>query len=460
MKYASQAVAKPYFLAAMGLFVAQILFGLIMGLQYVWGDFLFPQIPFNTARMVHTNLLIVWLLFGFMGAAHYLIPEEAQRELYSVKLAKITFWVFLIAGALTIVGYLAMPYARLAEVTGNSLWPTMGREFLEMPTITKIGIVVVILAFIFNIGITVLAGRKTVVNVILITGLVGLAVMFLFSFYNPSNLVLDKFFWWWVVHLWVEGVWELIMASLLAYVLIKTTGVDREVVDKWLYLIVAMALITGILGTGHHYFWIGTPNYWQWVGSIFSALEPIPFFLMTIFAFNMVNKRRRDHPNKAAVLWAMGTAVMAFLGAGVWGFLHTLAPINYYTHGTQLTAAHGHMAFYGAYAMIVLTIISYAWPHLRGHGEANDQRSQVLEMWSFWLMTVGMVFITLFLTGAGILQIWMQRIDGTETFMVIQDKLAVFYWLREGAGTVFIIGLLLYIVAMFIAKKPAEAEAS
>jgi len=460
MKYASQAVAKPYFLAAMGLFVAQILFGLIMGLQYVWGDFLFPQIPFNTARMVHTNLLIVWLLFGFMGAAHYLVPEEAQRELYSVKLAKLTFWVFLIAGALTIIGYLAMPYARLAEVTGNSLWPTMGREFLEMPTVTKIGIVVVILAFIFNVGMTVLAGRKTVVNVILITGLVGLAVMFLFSFYNPSNLVLDKFFWWWVVHLWVEGVWELIMASLLAYVLIKTTGVDREVVDKWLYLIVAMALITGILGTGHHYFWIGTPNYWQWVGSIFSALEPIPFFLMTIFAFNMVNKRRRDHPNKAAVLWAMGTAVMAFLGAGVWGFLHTLAPINYYTHGTQLTAAHGHMAFYGAYAMIVLTIISYAWPHLRGHGEANDQRSQVLEMWSFWLMTVGMVFITLFLTGAGILQIWMQRIDGTETFMVIQDKLAVFYWLREGAGTVFIIGLVLYIVAMFIAKKPAEAGVS
>ncbi len=143
MKYASQAVAKPYFLAAMGLFVAQILFGLIMGLQYVWGDFLFPQIPFNTARMVHTNLLIVWLLFGFMGAAHYLVPEEALRELYSVKLAKLTFWVFLIAGALTIVGYLAMPYARLAEVTGNSLWPTMGREFLEMPTLTKIGIVVV-----------------------------------------------------------------------------------------------------------------------------------------------------------------------------------------------------------------------------------------------------------------------------------------------------------------------------
>jgi len=128
------------------------------------------------------------------------------------------------------------------------------------------------------------------------------------------------------------------------------TGVDREVIEKWLYVIITLALVTGIIGTGHHYYWIGAPEYWQWWGSIFSALEPLPFFAMTVFAFNMVNRRRREHPNRAAVLWALGTGVMAFLGAGVWGFMHTLAPVNYYTHGTQLTAAHGHLAFYGAYA--------------------------------------------------------------------------------------------------------------
>ena len=127
MQYQSQAVAKPYFVAAIALFVAQILFGLIMGLQYLWGDFLFPEIPFNVARMVHTNLLIVWLLFGFMGAAYYLIPEEADRELHSPKLAIILFWVFAAAGVLTILGYLFVPYAGLAEMTKNELLPTMGR---------------------------------------------------------------------------------------------------------------------------------------------------------------------------------------------------------------------------------------------------------------------------------------------------------------------------------------------
>ena len=456
LKYQSQAVAKPYFIFAMILFVGQILFGLIMGLQYVVGDIVGGLIPFNVARMVHTNLLIVWLLFGFMGSAYYLVPDEAETELYSPKLAIALFWIFAAAGVATILGYLLVPYSTLAEYTFNDLWPTMGREFLEQPTITKIGIVVVALGFLFNLGMTILKGRKTAINMVLMTGLIGLAVFFLFSFYNPANLALDKYFWWFVVHLWVEGVWELIMGAILAYVLIKVTGVDREVIEKWLYVIIAMALITGILGTGHHFYWLMTPDYWQWVGSIFSAMEPLPFFAMVLYAFNMVNRRRREHPNKAATLWALGTAVMAFLGAGVWGFLHTLAPVNFYTHGTQITAAHGHMAFYGAYAMIVMTIISYAMPKLRGIGEANCNKAQVTEMWGFWLMTVGMVFITLFLTGAGVLQVWLQRLPENGealSFMATQDKLAIFYWLREIAGVVFLLGLIAYISSFFITEK-------
>ena len=457
MKYESQSVAKLYFIAAIVLFVGQILFGAILGLQYVVGDFLFPEIPFNVARMVHTNLLIVWLLFGFMGAAYYLVPEEAERELFSPALAKLMFWIFLVAGALTVLGYLLVPYSTLADMTGNDILPTMGREFLEQPTITKLGIVVVALAFLYNIGMTVLTGRKTVINLVLLTGLVGLAVFFLFSFFNPDNVVVDKFWWWWVVHLWVEGVWELILGSLLAFVLIKTTGVDREVIEKWLYIIIAMSLITGLVGTGHHYFWIGTPEYWQWWGSIFSAMEPIPFFMMTVFAFNMVNKRRIDHPNKAAVLWALGTSVMAFLGAGVWGFLHTLAPVNYYTHGTQITAAHGHMAFYGAYVMVVLTIISYAMPIINGHA-AKSAKAQVAEMWSFWLMTISMIFITLFLTGAGILQVYLQRYsDHPLPFMVVQEKISLFYWLREFAGLVFLVGLILLVASYFMKSDEASS---
>jgi nitric oxide reductase subunit B len=459
LKYSSQSVSKLYFIAAIGLFVGQIVFGITLGLQYLIGDLFFPAIPFNIARMVHTNLLIVWLLMGFMGSAYYLIPEEAETELYSPLFAKVLFWIYLAAGAATILGYLLVPYATLAQMTGNELLATMGREFLEQPLPTKVGIVIVVLGFLFNISMTVLKGRKTAISLVLLMGLWGLALMFLFSFVNPSNLVRDKMYWWFVVHLWVEGTWELILGALLAYVLIKTTGVDREVIDKWLYLIVTMALVTGILGTGHHFFFIGLPGYWHWVGSVFSALEPIPFFMMTLFAFNMVQRRKREHPNQAAVLWAVGTAVMGFLGAGLWGFAHTLSPVNYYSHGTQITAAHGHLAFYGAYVLVVIAMISYAMPILRGR-EANSKRAQGWEMWSFWIMTIGMGVMVLALTGAGILQVWLQRMptEGAMPFMATQDQLRFFYWVRLAGGLMFLTGLLVYLRSFFIGPAADEDE--
>lgn len=463
MKYASQSVAKPYFVFAIMLFTGQIIFGLIIGTQYIFGGFLFPEIPFNVARMVHTNLLIIWLLFGFMGATYFLVPEESQRELHSPRLAWILFWVFATASTLTIIGYLAVPYSTLAEITLNKFFPTMGREFLEQPTITKIGIVVVALGFLYNVGMTILKGRRTVVNTVLLTGLIGLAVFWLFAFYNPSSLTMDKYFWWWVVHLWVEGIWELILASILAFVLIKTTGIDREVIEKWLYVIIALALISGLIGTGHHYFYIGAPAYWLWLGSIFSALEPLPFFVMMLFAINMVCRRRRDHPNRAATTWALGTTIMAFLGAGVWGFLHTLAPINYYTHGTQLTAAHGHLAFYGAYVMIVLTIISYAMPVMGGRPEGNSARAQALEIKSCWVMSIAMLLITLSLTAAGAYQVWLQRLPDSAhalPFMTVQQILEPFYWMRLGSGVLFAAGLLMYVSSLVVAggRIPAPAK--
>jgi nitric oxide reductase subunit B len=187
LKFKSQGVATYYFVAALALFTAQIIFGITLGLQYVIGDLAVPYIPFNQARMVHTNLLIVWLLFGFMGAAYYLVPEEAETELHSPKLAMLLFWVFLVAGALTIVGYLAGALCQAGRADRQRVAGPMGREFLEQPLPTKVGIVVVALGFLFNISMTVLKGRKTSISLVLLMGLWGLALMFLFSFVNPQT---------------------------------------------------------------------------------------------------------------------------------------------------------------------------------------------------------------------------------------------------------------------------------
>ncbi|MBB4018764.1 nitric oxide reductase subunit B [Chelatococcus caeni] len=441
MRYESQKVALIYFYGALVLFLAQVSFGVVAGTIYVLPNTLSELLPFNIVRMIHTNALVVWLLMGFMGATYYLLPEETETELYSTGLAKLQFWLFFVAAGIAVVGYLF----RIHE----------GREFLEQPFAIKVGIVVVALIFLFNVTMTALKGRKTVVTNILLFGLWGMALFFLFAFYNPANLALDKMYWWYVIHLWVEGVWELIMASVLAFLMIKLNGIDREVVEKWLYVIVGLALFSGILGTGHHYYWIGAPGYWQWIGSLFSTLEVAPFFTMVAFTVTMTWKAGRRHLNRAALLWSVGCSIMAFLGAGVWGFLHTLSSVNYYTHGTQVTAAHGHLAFYGAYVMLNLAVMAYAWPQLTGRAPYN----QWLSMASCWLMSTAMMVMTFALTFAGVIQVHLQRVLG-EGYMDVQDQLALFYWIRLGSGVVVVVAALMFVWAVLVPGRERTAPSS
>ncbi len=442
MKYQSQKIALAYFAFAMVLFVVQVLMGVIIGYIYLNPNFLAEVLPFNILRMLHTNSLIVWLLTGFFGMAYYIIPEEAEREIENPTLAYVQLAILVLGTAGVVVTYLFDLFH------GNPFLGKQGREFIEQPVWVQLGIVVAALIFLYNITMTVLKGRKTAVANVLLLGLWGIAIFFLFAFYNPDNLSLDKMFWWWIVHLWVEGVWELVMAAVLAFLMLKLAGVDREMVEKWIYGLAALSLFTGILGTGHHYYWIGTPAYWQWIGSVFSSLEVIPFFAMVLFVFTMVWKGQREHPNKAALLWTLGCAVLAFFGAGIWGFLHTLAPVNYYTHGTQVTMSHGHLAFYGAYVCINLAFITYAMPKLLGREPYN----QVLNMISFWTMSGAMAFITFALTFAGAVQTHLQRVRG-ENFMDVQDELTLFYLFREGAGVVVLLAVGLYLYSVFVPRE-------
>ncbi|MCT8160160.1 cbb3-type cytochrome c oxidase subunit I [Pseudoruegeria sp. SHC-113] len=434
MKYQSQKVALAYFACALALFAVQVLGGLLAGWIYVSPNFMAELLPFNIVRMLHTNALIVWLLTGFFGAAYYLLPEESEREIFSVKLAYIQLAILMVGTLGAVISYLMGIHE--------------GREFLEQPLWVKFGILVAAVIFLVNVSLTVLQGRKTAITNVLLLGLWLLSLLWIFAFINPENLSLDKMYWWFVVHLWVEATWELVMAAILAFLMLKLTGVDREVVEKWLYVICGTALFSGILGTGHHFYWIGTPGYWQWIGSIFSTLEVIPFFLMMSFAFVMVWKGRKNHPNKAALLWSLGSSTLAFFGAGVWGFLHTLHGVNFYSHGTQITAAHGHLAFFGAYVALNLAMFTYAMPILRGRAPYN----QVLNMASFWLMTGGMCFMTFVLTFAGTIQTHMQRVVG-DYYMDVQDALDVFYLMRFGAGLAVVIGALLFIYSLAVVRS-------
>jgi nitric oxide reductase subunit B len=444
MVYRSQRVAYGWFAAALLLFALQVAFGFLTLAKYLGPDPLLQVMHFATSKAIHTNLLLVWLLTGFMGATFYLVPEESRTELYSERLAWIQLALWLAAGVITVVGYL--------------FGVTEGRKFLEMPFVLKLGVVVVMGMFLFNVAMTIRrAGRFTTTEGVLIGGLAGAALLFVPGLVPFDNYTLDRFYRWWVVHLWVEGVWELIMGALLAFLLIRLSGADREVMEKWLYVIVGLTFLSGILGTGHHYYWIGTPRYWLWVGGFFSALEPLAFLGMATYAYTLLGRSGLAHPNSIALHWTIGSAVFSAIGAGILGFAHTWPSVNQWTHGTHVTTMHGHMAFFGAYAMIVLATISYALPELTGG--TDEARQTRLGLAAFWLMIGGMLGMTMAIAAAGITQTYLERILGVG-YLETQRKIQVHYLMWLGAAAVFGLGVAAYVWDFVRAGAPRRASAS
>ena len=438
MKYKSQKVAYWFFALSMLLLVLQLVYGIIMGFARIGFDNLHDFIPFNTARAVHTNLLVVWLLSGFMGAAYYIIPEEAENELVSVKLAYIQLISLAVVGVIAIAGY------------HLNYWE--GRKFLEIPRPLDYLVVVNVLTFLGIILATLFKGKKrTTTAMVLTMGLVFAALLYLPGMIWFDNQTLDSFFRWWVVHLWVEGVWELIMGGILAFLLIKITGVDREVIEKWLYVIVGLTFISGILGTGHHYYYIGAGKVWLIVGGIFSALEPLAFLGMALFAVAMYRKGEKRHPNKIALNWTLGTAIVSFVGAGLLGLAHTIPQVNLYTHGTLVTAMHGHLAFWGAYAMIVLAIISYTMPNLTGRKLYDSSRGT----FAFWLSNIGRLGMTVAFGVAGVAQVYLERKMGME-FGDVQKEIQVHFVILLLCSTMFITGIGLYIYEFIKYGRPND----
>jgi len=428
MKYKTQKVAYWFWALSMLLLTIQLTYGFIMGFARLGYDGLHQWIPFNTAHTVHLNTLVVWLLSGFMGAAYYIIPEESETELWKPKLAYLQLIALTLVGVAALAGY------------HFNIWE--GRKFLEIPRELDWLVAIDVILFLIILLMTILKGKKKSTTAwVLYGGLAGAAVLYLPGMISFDSQVLDSFFRWWVVHLWVEGVWELIMGGILAFLLIKLTGVDREVIEKWLYVVIGLTFLSGILGTGHHYYYIGVNKIWLIVGGIFSSLEPLAFLAMTLWALNMYRKGEKKHPNKLAITWTLAAAIISFLGAGVLGLAHTLPQTNLYTHGTLVTAMHGHLAFWGAYASIVLAIIVYAMPNLTGRKLYDHARGRM----AFWLSNIGIFTMVSAFAAAGVAQVYLERILGYD-FGQVQNEIKVHFWVLIIGATILSTGIILYII--------------
>ena len=413
---AGQRLAMKYFTVAMVLFLAQILFGLLADMQYIMPDLLYNVLDFNVNRMVHLNAMIVWMLYGFIGSVYWLVEDEAGVPLVGAKLATINFYVLTTAVAVVVLVFLIV---QAGDGTPASLWLiNEGREYIEAPRWADIGIVICVLVFFYNVAATFMKGQWSGISGTLVLDLIALAGLYVAGMFYTTNVSIDQYWWWWVIHLWVEATWEVLVGCIMAWGLMKTLGVSPRIVTTWLYIEVALMFGSGILGLGHHYFWIGTPEYWFTIGGFFSALEPIPLVAMVVHSVYDAGTHGFKSNNHPALAWLIAHAFGNFLGAGVWGFIHTLPQINLYTHGTQWTASHGHLAFFGAYATIIIAFIYIALQKQRG----NVWMSEALPdngwkwKWALALLNTGVMGMTIAMLIAGYEQSFIERAVGGSTW--------------------------------------------
>ncbi|MBA1438216.1 MAG: cbb3-type cytochrome c oxidase subunit I [Epsilonproteobacteria bacterium] len=457
----SKQLATWYFTFAAIIFGAQLVFGLVAAIQFVMPSFLYGVLDFSIARIVHINALVVWMVFAMFGSVYWLLPDETGIETVGIKIGKLIYWVFVAAIVVVVLVYLLIQVGPADETT---IWfITEGREYIEAPRWADFGIVVVALTFVANLFFTGMKGKQTGIVTVLMADMIAFSGLYLAGMFFTDNISVDQYWWWWVIHLWVEATWEVFVGSIAAYALITIIGAKRQVVEMWLWIEVAMLFGSGILGLGHHYFWIGTPEYWWEIGALFSALEPLPLVAMFIHVLYdwgketglQMAEEQEGHKiaghtitNKPAFTWVVLNAFGNFLGAGIWGFFHTLPQVNLYTHGTQFTAAHGHLSFFGAYATILVGMMYLA---VQGANGIKVLKHTKASIWSVSLITSGVVGMTVALTIAGYVQVLVSRAQLGATWAAYFDGQSGM-WFAQAMDWRMIMGVVTLLGFVFLVK--------
>jgi len=461
-----QKLGLMYFRVAIILFGAQLLMGLIAAIQFVYPSFLFELFDFSVARTVHINALVVWMLFAMIGSTYYMLTDETEHAGVLMGLGKLGFWVLTAAIAVVVLVYI---FVQIGPGTESTIWLiNEGREYIEAPRWADIGIVVVVLIFYANVFFTYMKGRQTGIMTVMVANLLALAGLYLAGMFFTDNITMDQYWWWWVIHLWVEATWEVFVGTVAAYALIKFIGAKREIVEMWLWIEVLMLFGSGILGMGHHYFWIGTPEYWWEIGALFSALEPVPLIAMFVHVLYDWAKEQGESGERSVInngpgmAWIVTNAFGNFLGAGIWGFFHTLPQVNIYTHGTQFTSAHGHLAFFGAYATI---LIGMMYMGVQGVYGIKQMKATFNSKMAIFLITFGVLGMTIALTIAGYEQVLVERAElggGWQAFFAAQNLpwyIQAQLW-RLIMGVVTFVGFVYLLLDLLtIGKRAAAAEA-
>lgn len=411
IQFKTQRLSYGFFVSMLIFFAIQMSFGLLMAIMHLDPTLLQGTLNFNIARAFHLNFAVVWVVTGFIGTILLIGPILGQKEVRPVWLVKfllIALWV------IAAWSFFTLPLAQkgIAGWVGNIPMLQQGKEFLEGGRITGFLLLVGFSIFAF-LTLHMFPKKKSTWNEMhwgLAVGVLGLAIVWIFALFSSENLDLQEYFRWYVVHYWVEAVWEILHITIIGFLLYKFFGADEGEVGFAVFWGISLVILSGLIGNSHHYFWIGTPAFWQFWGSLFSALEPLPLIFCIWHVYLDEKHGLKPIKNRAAFYFIFGSALFEMVGAGILGFTQTLAFVNIWEHGTWITASHGHMALFGAFGLLVIGAAYEAIRQVKDIERFNDKLSKL----AFWMLFIGILGIVASFAYGGTSQIYIYRILGLD----------------------------------------------
>ncbi|WP_313469033.1 cbb3-type cytochrome c oxidase subunit I [Carnobacterium sp.] len=371
----SQRKTGKFFLIVVLMLLLQIMLGELMSHYYIENGFFGLPIerlfPFNIAKTWHLQLAIFWIATAWLATGIYIVPRVLGKEpKHQSKLVDLLFWalIFVIGGSM--LG----EWGSILNVINDKWWLVghFGWEYLELGKFWQIlfilgmvlWVVILLRGFIPRIKSHKKDDKKVLITLLLF-GSIAIPAFYLASlFIVPDSHITFADYWrWWIVHLWVEGIFESFAVILIGYLMVsmKLTTVRSTV--RMLYFQLILLLGAGVVGMGHHYFWEGDHSIWLALGACFSALEVVPLCLLIWDAYTHYRIMRdsgKEFPYKGTFNFLAATGIWNAIGAGALGFLINAPAINYFEHGTQWTSAHAHASMAGVYGMFSIAIMLYA----------------------------------------------------------------------------------------------------
>ena len=413
-------------------------------------------LPYNLARTWHLQLAVFWIATAWVGGGLFLAPWLGGREPRGQKTG-----VYVLFGALLVVvlGSLFGELLGIRDLLGN-LWFWLGHqgsEYLDLGRFWQLllaaGLVLWLVLMLRALRPAMRDPAKGEFSSLFLFAAVAIPVFYVPAlFYGPhTNFAVIDNWRFWIIHLWVEGFFELFATVLVAVMFHQLGVVSTKTATRLVYLDAILYLSGGIIGTGHHWYFTGQGTLNMGLAACFSALEVVPLTLLTLDAWDFIKLRSKTCPEcgqglattqKWAIYFLMAVGVWNFVGAGVFGFLINLPIVSYFEIGTTLTPNHGHAAMFGVFGMLALAVLVFCTRAMQT--DATWQKTEKFIKVGFWGVNVGLaLMILLDLFPAGVLQLWDSIANGywharRQAFLMggVYHELE---WLRIVADTIFLV---------------------